>query len=308
MCHSGAYTIVGIHRKNELKNFKTYLLTALISITIIFATGWVAFGSHTSISVLHEICFYFHLIPFRIAFTGGSETSMILYYLGLWFIITLVLIPIVKVIKSSKNRRKILISLISIITIGIIAIVLIDWNIKTEREDRIAQNEEEDKKNFNTLRTGDIIFQTPIKSDSMDYKIAMINVDVHGYTVLEITDRVQHSSLRIWTQNIKNYTIKRLINADSILNEHSIKKFRTERQKFIFKNYDSAYCWTNAKIYDSELIWKTYKRAFSIEICKLDTISDLNKNISDPEVCSEKYFVTPKKIFESEKLITVKEK
>jgi hypothetical protein len=92
------------------------------------------------------------------------------------------------------------------------------------------------------LRTGDIIFQTPIKSDATDYKIAMINVDVHGYTVLEITDRVQHSSLRIWTQNMKNYTVKRLVNADIILNESSIRKFRTERQKFIFKSYDSNYC------------------------------------------------------------------
>ncbi|MFT7155793.1 MAG: hypothetical protein ACI8Q1_000796 [Parvicella sp.] len=158
------------------------------------------------------------------------------------------------------------------------------------------------------MRTGDIIFHTPIKSDAMDYKIAMINVNVHGYTVLEITDRIQHSSLSIWTQNMKNYTIKRLINVDIILNKSSIRKFRTERQKFIFKSYDSNYCWTDAKIYDSELIWKTYKRALDIEICILDTISNLNKNIPDPEVCTEKYFVTPKKIFESEKLITVMQK
>lgn len=291
-----------------MKNFKTYLLSALISIAIILSTGWIAFNSHTSISILHEICFYFHLIPFGIGFTGGSELSMFLYYFALWSVITLVLIPIVKLFHSSKNKRNILITIISLFTIGTITIIWIDQSIKTEREDRVSRNKEEDKKNFNTLRTGDVIFQTPINSESMDCKIAMINVDIHGYTVLEITDRVQHSSLKTWTQNIKSYTVKRLVNSDSIFTENNIRKFRTERQKFIYKPYDSNYCWTDGKIYDSELIWKTYKRALAIEICKLDTVSNINKNIPDQENCGEKYFISPKDIFESEKLITIMKK
>lgn len=288
-----------------MKKFKSYLLSALISIAIIISTGWIAFNSHTSIPGLHEICFYFHLIPFGIGFTGGSVFSMCLYYFALWSILTIVLIPILKLLHSSKNKRKILITIISLFTIGIITTILLDQSIKTEREDTILKNNEEDKKNFSSLKTGDIIFQTPIDSLSIDNKIAIINVDIHGYTILEITDKVQHSALRTWTQSIKKYTVKRLTNADSIFTEVNIRKFRTERQKFIYKPHDSEYCWSDAKIYDSELIWKTYKRALDIEICKFDTVSNFNKNITDLENSNENHFISPKDIFDSEKLITI---
>lgn len=291
-----------------MKKITPYFLSALISLTIILITGWIAFYSHTSISILHEVCFYFHLIPFGIGFSGGSTSSMVLYYFGLWSVITLVLIPIVKLFNSSKNKHLILTAIISLFTLATITIIWVDQSIKKEREDRILRNKEEDKKDFNSLKTGDVIFQTPIDTESMDNKLAIINVDIHGYTVLEITDRVQHSSLRTWTQNNKKYTIKRLVNADSIFTENNIRKFRTERQKFIFKSYDSSYCWSDDKIYDSELIWKTYKRALHIELCKLDTASISNKNIPDQEHCREEYFISPKDIFESEKLITVMKK
>lgn len=288
-----------------MKKLTPYFFSAFISLTIILITGWISFYSHTSITVLHEICFYFHLISFGIGYSGGSTSLIVLYYVGLWCIITLILIPIVKIFNSSKNKRFTLITIICLITLATLSITWIDHSIKKEREDRISRNKEEDKNAFNSLKTGDIIFKNSIDSESTDSKLAILNVDENGYTVLEITDKVQHSLLRTWVQNNKKYTVKRLANADSIFTENTIRKFQTERQKFIFKPYDSSYCWSDDRIYDSELIWKTYKRALNIELCELNATSISKECKLDPEKCLDNYLITPMDIYESEKLLTV---
>ncbi|WP_166461222.1 YiiX/YebB-like N1pC/P60 family cysteine hydrolase [Flavicella sediminum] len=218
------------------------------------------------------------------------------------------MIPIIKMYNSSKYKRLIIISIISIFSLGIFAAFLVDNNIKKEREQRISKNKKEDNENFKSLKTGDIIFQTRKRTDTIDNKIAIIDVDIHGYTVLEITDRVQHTSLRSWVKNNGSYTVKRLNNSDSIFTEQNTKIFRKEKQKFIFKPYDDSHCWSDNKIYDSELIWKTYKRALDIELCKLDASSISRKNIDNQENCSNSYYISSTAIFDSKKLLTVIEK
>ena len=84
------------------------------------------------------------------------------------------------------------------------------------------------------------------------------------------------------------------------------------------KPYDSKFQWSDSKIYCSELVWKIYKEAFNIEVGKLERISDFN--LSDRVVQSkikERYgnnvpenelVITPDRMFNDTKLITVKEK
>jgi len=218
------------------------------------------------------------------------------------------MILVVKFIGSLKCKKCVTRSILATLVLVVITLTTIDFVIKKQKGDRISRSLEEDNKNYNSLRTGDIIFHTPINYGSKDNRIAIIDVDIHGYTVLEITDRVQHSSLRAWTQKHKNYIVKRLVNADSIFTKKNIRLFRTERQKFIFKPIDTLYCWTDDEIYDSELIWKTYQRALDIELCKIDTLLFANKNIPEQENCQEVFFVSPNSILESKKLVTIIEK
>ncbi len=179
-------------KNQKMNKFTPYFLSAKISLVIILLTGWIAFSSN--ISILQEICFYFHLIPFGIGFSGGSTLLIILYYLALLFVVSLITFPLVQIYYSSKNKRIILISTFSILSLIFLTVIWFEHSIKREREERMLLNEKEDKKEFESLKTGDIIFQTPNKinpqvdSDTLDNKIAIINVDIHGYTVLEITD------------------------------------------------------------------------------------------------------------------------
>lgn len=294
-----------------MKKLGPYIVSGIISVIIILLTGWIAFYRGTSI--LHDICFFFHLIPFGIGFSGGGTASVILYYFILWIVLAVVIIPIVAIYNSSRNKRLILISIISICSLGFLGAVWVDYSRDKEREDRVLQNKNEDKENFKSFKTGDIIFQTrntsgsinsQSDSDSIDNKIAIIDVDIHGYTVLEISDRVQYTSLRSWIREDGNYTVKRLMNADSILTDENIEKLRQEGQKYVFKSYDYSYCWSDGEIYGSELIWKIYKRALNIEIGTLE-ISTNSGNQHEEGNCLDKFSVSPMTIFNSDKLITV---
>gem|GEM_PF-5843532 len=100
-----------------MKKLTPYILSALISALVILLTGWIAFSSN--ISILHDICFYFHLIPFGIGFSGGSTISIILYYSILWIVLALVMLPIVKIHDSAKSKRLILIIISCFILYGI---------------------------------------------------------------------------------------------------------------------------------------------------------------------------------------------
>jgi uncharacterized protein YycO len=298
-----------------MKKINPYILSGIISVIIIILTGWLA--SNSNISILSEFCFYFHLFPFIIGFSGGSSLLVILYYFILWIVLSLFIILIIKSYQSAKHKKAILISTISICALAILSVIWIDYSIKKEREERILRNKNEDEKDFKIFKTGDIIFHNSINSDntistenydSIDNKMAIIDVSIHGYSVLEINDRVEHASLRSWIVKNNNYTVKRLKNADSVMTDRNIDIFRNEKQKYSYKLYDYSQCWSDDKIYGSELIWKTYKRALNIELCSLQISSILSESDIEREKCHENYYVSPIEIFTSEKLITVMKK
>jgi hypothetical protein len=81
---------------------------------------------------------------------------------------------------------------------------------------------------------------------------------------------------------------------------------------FYGKNYDSAFEWTDEKIYCSELIWKIYKRATGIEIGNLEKLGDFDlSNKVVKQKIKERYgekiplgelVISPAALFESDKL------
>ena len=87
-------------------------------------------------------------------------------------------------------------------------------------------------------------------------------------------------------------------------------------EKFMGKNYDFTFGWTDEKIYCSELVWKIYNRGLGINIGKLQKLGDFD--LSNPivkNVLKKKYgnkipkqltVISPESIFESDQLVTIK--
>ena len=72
---------------------------AVIS-TLIAALFLILTALGTITGVLHAFCFAFHLIPFGIAYSGGSEVYITLYYIALWMLISLALYVMLSVISK----------------------------------------------------------------------------------------------------------------------------------------------------------------------------------------------------------------
>ena len=113
------------------------------------------------------------------------------------------------------------------------------------------------------------------------------------------------------------YVIKRLKNADEVLNTETLKKMRKIGESFMGKSYDLTFEWSDEKIYCSELIWKVFQRATGIEIGELEKLSDFDlshkivqekmKKRYGENIPLNEIVISPKAIFESKLLKTVKD-
>jgi uncharacterized protein YycO len=180
--------------------------------------------------------------------------------------------------------------------------------------------------NPNTFLDGDIIFHASLSEQSKAIQLATRSTYSHcgiifkqnnKHYVLEAIQPVSITPLEKWIERDekKNYVVKRLKNRNEILNEAVIKKMHTEGQKYLGKNYDLTFEWSDDKMYCSELIWKIYKRTTGLEIGKLQQLKAFD--LSHPAVkkkIDERYgkniplndtVISPAAIFNSELLQTV---
>jgi hypothetical protein len=51
---------------------------------------------------------------------------------------------------------------------------------------------------------------------------------------------------------------------------------RAVAERFVGRDYDSYFEWSDEKIYCSELVWKVFDRGAGIELGKLETIADFD--------------------------------
>ncbi|HRF79773.1 MAG TPA: YiiX/YebB-like N1pC/P60 family cysteine hydrolase [Flavobacteriales bacterium] len=285
-----------------MKKYSVIITSIIISVLFIFVTGWIAFGHAMSVS--SEFAFLFHLIPFGIGFAGGASILIFLYYLLLCAGISLLISPIVRAFYSSKSKTKFLTFSTAPLVLIAIIVVYIDYSKNKEREERIAMNNRMNKADFHHLRTGDLLFQKTNKnnsliSDSSYYNIGIAFIDGDNYALLETKGQVQYVSIRQWVENgnNNNYFAKRLRNADSLFTNSGIQVLDREARSHIMKKFDNSIEWSDEEMYNAELIWKIYKRAFNVELGSLDTIKvDTIKRIE----------IRPNTIFNSKHLITVK--
>lgn len=178
------------------------------------------------------------------------------------------------------------------------------------------------------LQNGDLIFQTSTSAQSQAIQVAtqskyshcgIIYKEGDECFVFEAIQPVTTTPLDEWIARGKNghYVVKRLKNADKVLNPANLKKMKAAGKEMAGKNYDLYFGWSDDRIYCSELIWKIYKEGTGIEIGKLQQLGDFD--LSHPAVkqkLKERYgntipknekVISPAAIFESELLYTVTE-
>ena len=176
------------------------------------------------------------------------------------------------------------------------------------------------------LKDGDIIFQTSLSSQSKAIQLATGSKYSHcgiifkqgdDFFVIEAIQPVKSTPLMKWIERGENgkFVVKRLKNAEEVLNEKALLKMKDIGNQFTGKDYDINFEWSDNKIYCSELIWKIYKRGAGLEIGKLEKIKDYD--FTNPKVqqkAKERYgnnipeeemVISPVAIFNSPLLFTV---
>lgn len=154
---------------------------------------------------------------------------------------------------------------------------------KTEKENTIQSK----------LKDGDIILQTSQSPQCEAVRIATnskfshcgIIYNIEGkWFVFEAVQPVKLTPFEDWIKHGKDnkYVVKRLKNADEVLNPTVVEKMKNYSQQFDGKEYDAYFEWTDNRIYCSELVWKIYKNAAGIELSKLRELKDFK--LTDPRV------------------------
>lgn len=174
------------------------------------------------------------------------------------------------------------------------------------------------------LKEGDILFHTSTSSQSSAIQLATHSVYSHcgllfhrnandkNWYVLEAVQPVKWTPLDNWIVRgkAKHLVIKRAV--ITIKQQDAIKN---EALKFLGKNYDYTFEWSDNKIYCSELVWKAYFNATGIKLGNLLPLSSFDlKNKQVSKILKERYgdkipytenVISPNAIFTSDKLTTV---
>ncbi len=177
------------------------------------------------------------------------------------------------------------------------------------------------------LKDGDLIFQTSRSSQSKAIQLAtnsqyshcgIVFKEGNSFYVFEAVQPVKRTPLAEWIARGEKgeFVVKRLKNAEQTLTPDVIQKMKEIGKGFYGKNYDSAFEWSDEKIYCSELIWKIYQRATGIEIGNLEQLGDFDlsskvvkqkiKERYGEKIPLDELVISPASLFESDKLVTIK--
>ena len=182
------------------------------------------------------------------------------------------------------------------------------------------------KSDNNEFMSGDIIFQTSESNQSKAIQIAtksryshmgIIYLQDNEYYVFEAVQPVKLTLLTDWIKRGENehYVVKRLKNSKEVLTSEKLSDMKVIGNRFLGKNYDLYFEWSDERIYCSELVWKIYKEALGIELGELETLQDFDlTNEAVTEKLRERYgnnipknelVISPASMFKSEKLQTI---
>jgi len=177
-----------------------------------------------------------------------------------------------------------------------------------------------------SLRDGDLVFQDSQSSQSQAIQLATQSPYCHVGMVLhrngepwviEAVQPVIETRLAEWTRRAPGgrYAVRRLERAGEVLTPGGAGKLRKEAHRYLGRDYDWAFGWSDERIYCSELIWKIYERALDIRLCEPARLGSFD--LSHPAVrakLQERYgnqvpleepVVAPSQLFASKLLVEV---
>jgi uncharacterized protein YycO len=218
-----------------------------------------------------------------------------------------------------------------IITIGVLGLLgafglfVVTIQIMADKAEEPTESRSSD---FYEFQNGDIIFQTSKSSQSKAIQLAtnsnyshmgMIYETDGQYYVYEAVQPVKLTKLNDWIKRGENshYVVKRLKDSERLLTKVNLKKMKDFGEKFKGKNYDIYFEWSDDKIYCSELVWKIYKETLDIEIGNLqelrefdltnDIVRNKMKERYGDKIPMDEKVISPATMFESDRLITIRE-
>ncbi len=183
-----------------------------------------------------------------------------------------------------------------------------------------------DNQQVTSFKEGDIIFQTSKGSLSKaiqlatqsDYShVGIIFYHENQYVVLEAVQPVKITPLQQWIRRgeREHYVVKRLKNADRILTKSVVSNMKEEGKRYIGKNYDIYFQWSDEALYCSELVWKIYKKTTGLGLGQLKELKEFDL---EPFVVKQKLkehygqdipllekIISPDAIFKSDLLETI---
>lgn len=176
---------------------------------------------------------------------------------------------------------------------------------------------------------GDIIFQETASGQSEAIKrataspyshVGIVYYEKNTPYVFEAVQPVKRSSLASFIKRSVGgrYVVKRLKNRDIELDAVKLARMRAAGKKFVGKNYDWVFAWSDDRIYCSELVWKIYRNGAGIELAPPKKLKEFNlsdrivqkkmKERYGKNIPYEEPVVSPGQLFESPLLKTVFEK
>ena len=177
------------------------------------------------------------------------------------------------------------------------------------------------------VREGDVVFQILHTGQGPAIQLATKSRYTHVGIVLlrdgrpfvfEAVEPVRFTALDKWiARGDKGHcVIKRLRNADSILDPKGLARIHKLVPEFEGKHYDLTFGWSDSAIYCSELVWKLYDRGLGIQVGRLRKLRDFDltapvvrekmKQRYGDRVPLEETVVSPADIFDSELLRTIR--
>jgi hypothetical protein len=136
-------------------------------------------------------------------------------------------------------------------------------------------------------QSGDIIFQTSRSPQSLAIQratkskyshVGIVYVKDGQPLVFEAVEPVKLTPLREWIEGAegRHYVVKRLANVKEILTREALQRMSHVVRTFEGRHYDPYFEWSDDRMYCSELVWKIYKRAFNLEVGKLQRFNEFD--------------------------------
>ncbi|MEO8734616.1 MAG: YiiX family permuted papain-like enzyme [Flavobacteriales bacterium] len=220
---------------------------------------------------------------------------------------------------------------VAIVLVAALALAALLWGLKVYYlpRYRASQVSVDVLSEQQRLHDGDIIFQTSLSPQSRAIQLAthskyshcglIFRADTgdHEWLVLEAVQPVKWTPLTRWIARGEggHFVVKRLVGPP--LTAPQLSALREDGERFLGKNYDLWFGWSDDAIYCSELVWKVYHEATGKELGKLQKLGDFDlSDVLVKQKLKERYgktqpldepVISPARIFGSDLLQTVVE-